>query len=65
MTGRSCVLLLAALAIALLPSPTAAAAVDGVIVVRGNKLYNANTGERFFIKGVRTDGRMGRKPARH
>merc|ERR1712137_591289 len=31
---------------------TAAAAVDGVIIVRGNKLYNANTGERFFIKGL-------------
>ncbi|KAE9035228.1 hypothetical protein PR002_g7691 [Phytophthora rubi] len=52
MTGRSALLLLAVLAITALQHLTAAAAVDGVIVVRGNKLYNAKTGERFFIKGL-------------
>ncbi|KAL4125251.1 hypothetical protein PRIC2_008836 [Phytophthora ramorum] len=51
MTGRS-FLLLAVLAFATLQHLTAAAAVDGVIVVRGNKMYNAKTGERFFIKGM-------------
>jgi hypothetical protein len=30
-------------------------AVDGVILVRGNKMYNAKTGARFFIKGVREE----------
>lgn len=61
MTGRSSLLLLAVLAVAALQH-MAAAAVDGVIIVRGNKLYNAKTGERFFIKGVRSNGatRIGR-----
>lgn len=30
-----------------------AAPVDGVVIVRGNKMYNHKSGERFFIKGVR------------
>uniref|UniRef100_A0AAV1VLY4 EGF-like domain-containing protein n=1 Tax=Peronospora matthiolae TaxID=2874970 RepID=A0AAV1VLY4_9STRA len=33
-------------------SLAAGAPVDGVIIVRGHKLYNAKTGERFFIKGL-------------
>lgn len=36
-----------------MPHVAEAAAVDGVIMVRGNKMYNAKTSERFFIKGVR------------
>ncbi|TDH64793.1 uncharacterized protein CCR75_002137 [Bremia lactucae] len=38
--------------IALLQSTATAAPVDSVIIVRGNKLYNAKTGERFFMKGL-------------
>lgn len=53
MTGPSYVLLALLAALALLQHMSMAAAVDGVIIVRGNKLYNAKTGERFFIKGVR------------
>ncbi|KAG6968971.1 hypothetical protein JG688_00005548 [Phytophthora aleatoria] len=52
MAGRSLLLLAVLAAVALLQHMTAGAAVDGVIVVRGNKLYNAKTGERFFIKGL-------------
>lgn len=29
-----------------------AAPADGAIVVRGNKMYNAKTGQRFIMKGV-------------
>lgn len=43
----------AVVAVATLPYEAAATAVDGVIMVRGNKMYNAKSGERFFIKGVR------------
>ena len=53
MTGQSCALLTLLASLAVLQHMTAAAAVDGVIIVRGNKLYNAQSGERFFIKGVR------------
>lgn len=52
MTGRSLLLLAVLAAVALLQHMTAGAAVDGVIIVRGNKLYNAKSGERFFIKGL-------------
>uniref|UniRef100_K3W729 EGF-like domain-containing protein n=1 Tax=Globisporangium ultimum (strain ATCC 200006 / CBS 805.95 / DAOM BR144) TaxID=431595 RepID=K3W729_GLOUD len=40
------------LALALMAHSSEAAAVDGVIRVRGNKMYNSKTGERFFIKGM-------------
>jgi hypothetical protein len=45
----------ALVAVAALPVAvaTTSTTVDGVIMVRGNKMYNANSGERFFIKGVR------------
>ncbi|KAG7392486.1 hypothetical protein PHYPSEUDO_000174 [Phytophthora pseudosyringae] len=52
MTGRSFLLLAVLAALALLQHRAVGAAVDGVIVVRGNKLYNAKSGERFFIKGM-------------
>lgn len=52
MSGQSLALFAAVVAVTLMQHMTAAAAVDGVIVVRGNKLYNANSGERFFIKGM-------------
>lgn len=42
-----------ALASAVLVQISHGAAADGVVVVRGNKMYNQKSGERFFIKGVR------------
>ncbi|KAF4323684.1 hypothetical protein BBO99_00001464 [Phytophthora kernoviae] len=53
MTGRSGMLLaVLAFLVAMLESTMASTAVDGVIIVRGNKMYNEKTGERFFIKGL-------------
>lgn len=37
---------------ALLAPTNDAAATSGVILVRGSKMYNSESGERFFIKGV-------------
>lgn len=48
------VLALALALLATLAQLSTAAPADGVILVRGNKMYNHKTGERFFIKGVRT-----------
>ncbi|RLN88625.1 hypothetical protein BBJ28_00006278, partial [Nothophytophthora sp. Chile5] len=50
--GIATLLAVLAFATVLLVQGTAAAAVNGVIVVRGNKMYNAKTGERFFMKGM-------------
>ncbi|KAI9907291.1 hypothetical protein PsorP6_004172 [Peronosclerospora sorghi] len=52
MLGRSYVLLALLASLAFLQHLVDAASVDGVIIVRGNKLYHASTGERFFIKGL-------------
>ena len=45
---------LAALCCASWAAPTAVAVESpGVVIVRGNKMFNVKTGERFIMKGVR------------
>jgi hypothetical protein len=46
------------------PLRTEAAAADGVIVVRGNKMYNEKTGVRFMIKGVRRENDLTKRVMR-
>lgn len=53
MAWTKVVALATALVLALLAPAGEAAAVNGPIIVRGNKMYNSKTGERFFLKGVR------------